>query len=155
MKVSYKIWLDHHGKAFGDGPYELLKGVEKTKSLHRAAQQMGMAYSKAWRLLGMLEERLGFPLLERRTGGPSGGGSRVTPAAKEFMERYGRFQKETRESLEKVYRKHFGSGPPPVLLLKGKKAKRSSGAPLRAPSQGGHSGPPLPNPLTSRRRTAK
>lgn len=124
MKLLYKIWLDNHGKAFGDGPYELLKWVEKTKSLHRAAQQMGMAYSKAWRLLGMLEERLGFPLLERKTGGSSGGGSRVTPTAKEFMNRYGRFQKETRDTLEKVYRKHFGSSPHPVPPPRGEKGKK-------------------------------
>jgi hypothetical protein len=32
MKVSYKVWLEHHGKAFGDGPYELLRQVDKTKS---------------------------------------------------------------------------------------------------------------------------
>jgi len=123
MKISYKIWLDHHGKAFGDGPYELLKWVEKTKSLHQAAQQMRMAYSKAWRLIRTLEERLGFPLLERRTGGLYGGGSRVTAMAKELMDRYGRFQKETRDILEKVYRKHFGSLPHPVPLPKGGKAK--------------------------------
>jgi molybdate transport system regulatory protein len=124
MKIAYKIWLDHHGKAFGDGPYELLKWVEKTKSLHRAAQRMGMAYSKAWRLLGMLEERLGFPLLERRTGGSSGGGSRVTPTAKEFMDRYGKFQKETRDTLEKIYRKHFGPSSHSGVLPRGEKRKK-------------------------------
>jgi molybdate transport system regulatory protein len=124
MKISYKIWLDHHGKAFGDGPCELLKWVEKDNSLHRAAGRMGMAYSKAWRLIQTLEQRLGFLLLERRTGGLSGGGSRVTPKAKELMDRYGRFQKETRDALEKVYRKHFGSAP--HLSLKGKRAKRKA-----------------------------
>jgi len=107
MKISYKIWLDHHGKAFGDGPYELLRWVEKTKSLHRAAQQMGMAYSKAWRLIRTLEERLGFPLLERRAGGLSGGGSRVTPMAKEFMSHYEQFQKDVKEAMVRLYRKHF------------------------------------------------
>jgi len=29
MKVTYKVWLDQDGKAFGNGPYELLKRVEK------------------------------------------------------------------------------------------------------------------------------
>ena len=125
MKISYKIWLDNHGKAFGDGPYELLRWVEKTKSLHKAAHQMGMAYSKAWRLIRTLEERLGFPLLERRAGGLYGGGSRVTAMAKELMDRYGRFQKETKDILEKVYQKHFGSSPHSRSLppLKREKAK--------------------------------
>ena len=128
MKLSYKIWLDNHGKAFGDGPYELLRWVEKTKSLHQAAQRMGMAYSKAWRLIRTLEERLGFPLLERRTGGLDGGGSRVTPMAKEFMDRYGRFQKETRDILERIYRKHFGSPPHSRPLPPRKREKAKGGA---------------------------
>jgi molybdate transport system regulatory protein len=107
MKISYKIWLDHHGKAFGDGPYELLRRVEKTKSLHQAAGQMGMAYSKAWRLIRTLEQRLGFPLLERKVGGPFGGGSRTTSEAKELMNHYGRFRKEVKEAIERIYRRHF------------------------------------------------
>ena len=109
MKLSYKVWIEHHGKVFGDGPYELLKQVDKTKSLHQAANQMGMAYSKAWRLIRTLEERLGFVLLERKTGGQSGGGSRVTPKARELMKHYGQFRKDVKNAMEKIYRRHFNS----------------------------------------------
>ena len=109
MKIAYKVWLDNHGKAFGDGPYELLRRVEKTKSLHRAAQQMGMAYSKAWRLILTMEQRLKVPLLERKAGGHSGGGSRVTPQGKDLMKRYRLFQKDVKTSLERIYRTHFSS----------------------------------------------
>ena len=82
MKVVCKIWIDQDGKAFGDGPYELLKKVEKTASLHKAAGQMGMAYSKAWKLIRSMEQRLGFFLLDRKVGGRSGGGSQITPRQK-------------------------------------------------------------------------
>jgi molybdate transport system regulatory protein len=114
MKIAYKVWLDHHGKAFGDGPYELLKRVEKTKSLHQAANQMGMAYSKAWRLMQTLEERLGFLLLEHRIGGESGGGSRITPQAKKLMNQYERFCKDVKTALEKIYQRHFVSPASPI-----------------------------------------
>ena len=107
MKIGYKVWLDNDGKAFGDGPCELLKRVEETHSLHRAAKEMRMAYSQAWRLIGTMEKRLGFLLIERKVGGLSGGGSRVTPQGKELMKRYYRFQKEVNISLEKIYRTHF------------------------------------------------
>jgi len=43
MKVVYKIWFENEGKAFGDGPYLLLKGIEKTGSLHQAALGMEMS----------------------------------------------------------------------------------------------------------------
>jgi molybdate transport system regulatory protein len=109
MKIGYKVWLDNNGKAFGDGPYELLIRVEKRMSLHQAANQMGMSYSKAWRLVRTLEERLGFALLVRKVGGQSGGGSNVTSRGKDLMNHYGRFRKDVERGLEKIYQKHFGS----------------------------------------------
>jgi molybdate transport system regulatory protein len=109
MKVVCKIWLDHNGKAFGEGPYELLKRVEKTTSLHKAAQGMGMSYSKAWKLIQTMEKRLGFSLLDKKIGGRSGGGSRVTPTGKKLMKRYERFEMDAMRAIEKAYQKHFGT----------------------------------------------
>ena len=108
MKVAYKVWLDRQGKAFGDGPYDLLKRVEGTESLHQAAHQIHMSYSKAWRLIRTLEGRLGFALLERKVGGQSGGGSQLTPRAKDLLSRYEGFRKDVKGSLERIYQKHFG-----------------------------------------------
>ena len=111
MKVGYKVWLDNNGKAFGDGPYELLRRVEETKSLHQAASQMGMAYSKAWRLIRTLEKRLGFALLERKVGGQFGGGSLVTPKAKDAYEPLSTISEEMWKRVWiRIYQKHFGSG---------------------------------------------
>jgi molybdate transport system regulatory protein len=109
MKVACKIWLDSSGKAFGEGPYELLNRVEKTKSLHEAAHQMNMSYSKAWKLVRQIEERLGFAFLDKKVGGVSGGGSRVTPEGKAFLRRYERFEMDAMRAIEKAYQKHFGS----------------------------------------------
>ena len=107
MQIGYKVWLDNNGKAFGDGPCELLKRVEETHSLHRAAKEMGMAYSKAWRLIGLMEKRLGLLLIERKAGGFSGGGSRATAQGKELMNRYHRLQKDVNAFLKNIYRSHF------------------------------------------------
>jgi molybdate transport system regulatory protein len=109
VKISYKVWLDNNGKAFGDGPYELLTRVVKTKSLHQAAHQMGMSYSKAWRLIRSLEQKLGFTLLVRKTGGQSGGGSLLTPMAEDLIEHYKQFRKDVKKAMERIYRNHFGS----------------------------------------------
>jgi molybdate transport system regulatory protein len=109
LKVDCKIWLDRNGKAFGRGPYELLKRVEETESLHQAATQMGMSYSKAWKLIQMIEKRVGFAFVSKKVGGRFGGGSQVTPEGKAFMKRYERFEREAMKGIEKVYQKHFGS----------------------------------------------
>jgi molybdate transport system regulatory protein len=107
MKVAFKIWLENNGKAFGEGPCELLKRVGKSNSLHQAAIEMEMSYSKAWKLIQTMEKRLGFVLLDKKIGGPSGGGSHLTPKAKELMKRYGRFEKDVGSAIEKIYQKHF------------------------------------------------
>lgn len=109
MKVAYKIWLDSNGKAFGKGPNELLKRVGETSSLSRAAAQMGMSYSKAWRLIRCAEKNLGFLLLERTVGGLAGGGSKVTEKAKEWTRRYDNFEKDLEGAIEQIYRDHFGN----------------------------------------------
>ena len=109
MRVVHKVWLDRGGKAFGDGPCDLLKGIEQTGSLHQAAADMGMSYSKAWRLIQTMEKRLGFALIERRIGGVSGGGSQITSKAKTFMRRYEKFRAEVKDLTERTYQKHFGS----------------------------------------------
>lgn len=109
MKVACKIWLDNKGKAFGEGPFKLLNQVKKTRSLHQAANEMEMSYSKAWKLIQMMEKRLGFILLDKKVGGRSGGGSEITPRAKDLMKRYGRFEKDVKEAVEKIYQRHFGT----------------------------------------------
>ena len=95
IRLVYKVWLDRGGKAFGDGPCDLLKGVEQTGSLHQAAANMGMSYSKAWRLIQTMGKSLGFTLIERKIGGSSGGGSKITPDAKKLMNRYTKFREDT------------------------------------------------------------
>lgn len=108
MKIAYKVWLENDGKAFGEGPFRLLEMVIEKGSLSGAAKSLNMSYQKAWSIIRMSEERLGFPLLERRIGGVAGGGSQVTKAGKEFMELYKCFRRETEKTLEDVFQKYFG-----------------------------------------------
>jgi len=108
MKVIFKMWLDSGGRAFGEGPYRLLKGVEETGSLWKAAAALEMAYSKARRIIACCERNLGFVLITRKAGGVSGGGSKVTPEAIELMGKYERVRAQIEDALRKTYAKHFG-----------------------------------------------
>ena len=109
MKVGYKVWIDNDGKAFGEGPYQVLKSVEETGSLHQAAMQLNMSYRKAWLMIQEMEKRLGFPLLERKVGGMSGGGSHITPEGKKFMKSYEGFRQDVKNVIEDTFKKHFTS----------------------------------------------
>ena len=107
MNLTYKLWLDKDGKAFGEGPCRLLKSIEKTGSLHQGAIEMGISYRKAWNILRDIESRLGFQLIERRTGGASGGGSNLTIVGRTLLERYEAFCEEAGEKLQEIFKKHF------------------------------------------------
>lgn len=110
MKVISRIYFinEQEEKFFGEGPYRLLKKVEETGSLHSAAIELGMAYSKATKLLKNAEKSLGFSLTVRKIGGKSGGGSVLTDEAKNFLRRYEAFRKECFLHNEKLFDKYFG-----------------------------------------------
>ena len=73
-----------HSPAFGRGIARLCDGVERTGSLNQACKEMGMAYSKAWRIMRNTEDALGVRLLERR----GAHGSVLTEDAKNLMNIY-------------------------------------------------------------------
>ncbi|SFG47295.1 molybdate transport system regulatory protein [Desulfotomaculum arcticum] len=108
MNFKCKIWLYNNGKAFGEGPYDILKRINRLKSLNKAAAEIHMSYSQAWNLINTMEKRLNIKLIRRKTGGNSGGGSYLTPEAKDLMLKYGNFIGEADEILNNLFNKHFG-----------------------------------------------
>ena len=106
--VTKIIFIDDNGdKFFGEGPFKLLRYVEKTGSLRAAATEMGMAYSKATKLLKQAETNLGFPLTSRSTGGKDGGGSCLTEEGKEWLKRYEAYRDACKLSNSRLYLEFF------------------------------------------------
>lgn len=57
----------------------LLRRISETGSLTRAARDLKISYRNAWGRVKRVELTLGTKLLETRSGGSVGGGSRLTP----------------------------------------------------------------------------
>ena len=68
---------------------------------------MGMAYTKALKLIRNAENALAFPLISRAAGGKDGGGSRLTEAGKEWLERYENYRNACKEANSKLYLEFF------------------------------------------------
>jgi molybdate transport system regulatory protein len=101
LRVGQRIWLHRDGHAvLGMGTCELLSRVDSTGSLHRAAADMGMAYSKAWLSVRRAEANLGVALLERHTGGRGGGGSTLSPEGKWLIGAFGALVEDANQMLE-------------------------------------------------------
>lgn len=109
MKAVTKIiFVNHEGeKFFGEGPAQLLHGIEEQGSLRAAALSMGMAYTKALSIVKNAENALGFPLVIRTTGGKSGGGSILTKQGKEWLEKYEAYRNACLQANSELYMEFF------------------------------------------------
>ncbi len=88
MRVNSKLWLETTEKFYGEGPQRLLLLIDQTGSLSDASKIMQLSYRKALNIIARAEDNLGFKLLDRTIGGASGGGSQLTPRARQWMAQY-------------------------------------------------------------------
>ena len=88
LKLTVRLFTEDDEKCFGPGIAALMERVEQHHSLRAAAMSMGMAYSKAWRIIRAAEEIFGCPLLVSTTGGKNGGGAVLTEEGKRILTAY-------------------------------------------------------------------
>jgi len=89
-----KVWLqDQTGEVvFGFGRVRILEAIEKHGSINAAAKELKMGYRAVWARISATEKRLGKQLLVRQAGGSLGGGSQLTPLAKELVRNFKKVQ---------------------------------------------------------------
>lgn len=86
---------------YGKGIFNLCMGVREKGSLNAAAKEMGMAYSKAWRIIKDTEESLGVQLLVR----DGAHGSVLTEEGNELLEVYLSIEEKISKESLKLYEK--------------------------------------------------
>jgi molybdate transport system regulatory protein len=72
----------------GPGKARLLELIEETGSIRAAAAKMKLSYRRAWLLLQDMERIFGGAILERRTGGRSGGGAALNARGRDIVKLY-------------------------------------------------------------------
>lgn len=84
---------------FGRGIASLCVGVRETGSLNAAAKGMGMAYSKAWRIIKDTEAALDVQLLHR----DGAHGSYLTAECEQILAAYQAIEDELQDLAEKRF----------------------------------------------------
>jgi molybdate transport system regulatory protein len=74
--------------AIGPGKIALLEAVAVSGSITGAAKSLSMSYRRAWLLIDEMNQYLRAPVVTTETGGPKGGGARLTPAGASLVEQY-------------------------------------------------------------------
>lgn len=90
---------DDHSGVLSKGTVALLRGIKDKGSLNKAAKDLHMAYSKAWRIMKETEAALGTQLLNR----DGAHGSTLTKDGNRILDAY----LETEEYLQKLAEEEF------------------------------------------------
>ena len=88
------------GSVFGRGIANLCLGVREAGSLNAAAKGMGMAYSKAWRIIKETEAALGIQLLNR----DGAHGSTLTEEGDALLDAYISIDAQLQKDAEKAFK---------------------------------------------------
>ena len=104
MEPQVNLWIEIDGQVvLSRWRVRLLTAIAETGSISNGAERMGVPYRRAWEKIHEMEQRLGVALLDTQTGGPGGGGARLTPAAQDYIVRFQQFS----EGIDLHVRGHF------------------------------------------------
>lgn len=85
-KIKSRIWIEADGNILlGEGRVSLIKAIDATGSLSKAAKSLKMSYKKAWSLIDVVNKRAEQPVIIMNTGGKGGGGATLTPYGKSLI----------------------------------------------------------------------
>lgn len=108
MRVKSKVWLEKDGELiFGSGKSLILKAIQETGSINKAAKKINMSYRHAWSYIRSAEKRIGKPLLIKIKGGKEGGGTILTGHAKDLLEKFTKLEQEVNKFTDNRYKDIF------------------------------------------------
>jgi len=119
--------------SIGPGKIALLQGIQRSGSLRRTAQDLGMSYRRAWLLVDGLNRSFNAPVTTASVGGKGGGGVRLTSLGEDLIRRYGHLSRK----FEQLARREFED----VASAAAKQASGGSSVPRRRIARGSRTSP--------------
>lgn len=105
VNLKVKIYLENETDKFmGIGVLWLLQKIKQFGSLRSAAADMGISYSKAFKMIENLEAALGVDVLERKKGGVQRAGASLTEFGEKFIVLYDNFQNTCKGLLDEPFK---------------------------------------------------
>ena len=109
LECRSKVWLERDGRvALSEWRVSLLEAIDEMGSLARAAERMKVPYRTAWYKLREIRDCLGVTLVETQSGGAEGGGTQLTPEAREIVARFRRVTRGLAAMTDQRFRAEFG-----------------------------------------------
>ena len=86
-KIKSRVWIEYDNHVLlGEGRVQLLKAIDETGSLSKAAKSLNLSYKKAWNLIDSVNKSAKKPVTIKSTGGKGGGGAELTEYGKSLIQ---------------------------------------------------------------------
>lgn len=100
-KIKSRIWIELDGKEFlGEGKVQLLKAIDETGSLSKAAKSIDISYKKAWHLMNSINQTTKKPVTINSIGGKGGGGTELTTYGRSLISAFDEMNKKCWDFLD-------------------------------------------------------
>ena len=100
-KIKSRIWIETDNNVLlGEGRVRLLKAIDETGSLTKAAKTLKISYKKAWSLVDSVNKSAKKPITISSIGGKGGGGAQLTPYGKSLITAFENITKNCWEFLD-------------------------------------------------------
>lgn len=105
-KIKSRIWIETDNKVLlGEGRVHLLKEIQNTGSLSKAAKSLGISYKKAWHLLDAVNKSAEKLVTINSVGGKNGGGTELTEYGKLLVSAFEEINKNCWDFLDQQLEK--------------------------------------------------
>jgi len=89
LELTGSIWFGSGSQNWGSQRrMALLRAIDEEGSISAGAKKIGLSYKAAWDAVDTMNNLAGEPLVQRTTGGQRGGGTRLTPRARNIVTLY-------------------------------------------------------------------
>lgn len=116
MQPKYNIWVENDGNVvLSPWRARLLELIDELGSISAAAAELDLQYRRAWERVREIEHELGVPVVVTTVGGPHGGSARLTPEAREALQRFRVFTDGLEAEIIRRYTAAYGETPAGAL----------------------------------------
>jgi len=107
LMIDAKIRIISEKSFYSHAAHLFMQLIEEERSVLNACRRMGLSYSKGRSIIALMEEQLGYHVLESYQGGREGGYSFITEKGRVLMRNYDDLCVEARQCLRELSKKYF------------------------------------------------
>ena len=103
LDMRVRVIDDNSEIVFGPGLVTLLEHIKSSDSMKEACSNMGISYSKGWKIINRAEKCLGYDLILRQHGGSKGGKCNVTQEGESLIKRYKSMMEVIKKESDNIF----------------------------------------------------